>query len=116
MLVVDVDPGETGNSLRVELIAQCFKNAVANAFVQPGPVEPTGCLAWDWLNDPETNFGRCAGCRRLVSDCEKPFEIRGLHAASVVDGELLCHECAYLRRERLEAEAGGEFPGTSSRQ
>src|SRR5262245_14927673 len=93
-IVVDIDADETGNSHRLESIARRFLEAVETAFRRISSVEPTKCLAYDWLNQPETNFGRCADCHRLVSDYEKPNQIRGLIDATVVDGVLLCDECA----------------------
>jgi hypothetical protein len=101
-IVVDVDADETGNSRRLELIAQRFQEAIDKTFKRSRSVKPTCCLAYDWLNEPNTNFGRCVRCERLVSDYQKPHHIRGLTEATVVDGALLCDECACFGREDSE--------------
>ncbi|HBE72044.1 MAG TPA: hypothetical protein DDW52_28230 [Planctomycetaceae bacterium] len=103
-IVVEVDSSENGNSPQMEAIAQRLREAVESAFARDPSVEPTECLAWDWLNESDTNFGRCADCNRLVSDYEQPHQIRTLIDARVVDGTLLCDECAYLRREASSSE------------
>jgi hypothetical protein len=98
-IVVEVDPSETGTSARMDSISRRLRDAVDSAFSGDPSIEPTDCLAWDWLNESDTNFGRCADCDRLVSDDGQPHQIRTLIGARVVDGILLCDECAYLRRE-----------------
>ena len=103
-IVVDVDSSETGNSPRMDAIRRRLREAVESAFSRDPSVEPTECLASDWLNESETNFGRCADCKRLVSDYEQPNQIRTLIDARMVDGILLCDECAYLRREASSSE------------
>ncbi|QDT10974.1 hypothetical protein K239x_29670 [Planctomycetes bacterium K23_9] len=104
-VVVDVDASETGNSSRMDSIARRLRDAVESAFSRDASVDPTECLAWDWLNDSDTNFGRCADCNRLVSNYEQPHQIRTLIDARIVDGTLLCDECAYSRREGASADA-----------
>tara|TARA_A100001391_G_scaffold152593_1_gene110426 strand:- start:3187 stop:3534 length:348 start_codon:yes stop_codon:yes gene_type:complete len=100
-VVVDVDPAETGNSPRMDSISRRLRETVESTFSDDASVNSTGCIVWDWLNQSDTNFGRCADCNRLVSDYEKTFQIRTLIDARIVDGTLLCDECVYLRRERL---------------
>ena len=98
-IVVDVDSSETGNSPRMDSIRRRLREAVESAFSRDPAIEPTECAAADWLIESDTNFGRCADCIRLVSDYEQPNQIRTLIDARMVDGTLLCDECAYLRRE-----------------
>ena len=97
-VVVEVDACENGNSRQMELISQKLLDVIESAFSNDDRVQPTGCLAWDWLNDADTNFGRCEDCNRLVSDYEKPNQIRGLIDARNIKGELVCDECAYFRK------------------
>jgi hypothetical protein len=104
-IVVDVDSSETGDSSRMDAIARRLREAVQTAFSHDPSVEPTECVALDWLNDPDTNCGRCADCNRLVSDYEQSHQIRTLIDARVVDGTLLCDECAYFRREGASPES-----------
>ena len=103
-IVVEVDPSESGNSSRMASISRRLRDAVDSAFSGDPSVDSTKCLAWDWLNESDTNFGRCADCNRLVSDYEQPHQIRTLIDARVVDGTLLCDECAYLRRNGSSSE------------
>lgn len=98
-IVVDIDADEHGNSPRMELIQQKLLDAIDAAFASDGAVQPTSGIAFDWLNDPRTNFGRCVDCNRLASDYRQPHRIAGLLAATVINGQLLCDECQYLRRE-----------------
>jgi hypothetical protein len=92
-IVVDIDPDEDGSSDRLEQIAEVFQQAVRAAFSADASVQPTECLAYDWLNFPETNFGRCMNCNVLVTDRNEPGQISGLMAAETVDGKWLCHGC-----------------------
>jgi hypothetical protein len=96
-IVVDIGAKETGGSRRLESIADRFQQAVSNAFKRSRIVEPTGGVRYDWLNDPNTNFGRCASCNRLVTDWQKPNMIRGMIEGRVVNGALLCDQCADFR-------------------
>ena len=103
-IVVDVDPAETGDSSRMNSISRRLRDTVDSAFSDDPSVDSPGSIALDWLNESDTNFGRCADCDRLVSHYEKPRRIRTLIDARVVDGTLLCDECAYFRRERSTVE------------
>lgn len=93
-IVVDVDAAEAGHSPRMEVVSQRLREVVAQAFAADPTIDPVGGIAYDWLNDPDSNFGRCEQCRRLVSDYEKPDPIRVLVEARVTNGKLLCDECA----------------------
>jgi hypothetical protein len=97
-IVVDVDPGENGASSRLQRIVETFRHAVCETFAADHSVQCPECIAYDWLNDPEANFGRCENCKRLLSNYEKPRQIRGLIDAKFIDGSLLCDECDWLRR------------------
>ena len=97
-IVVDFEAGETGNSSRLQAIVSHFQRSVADAFSRDATVQPTGNIAFDWLDDADTNFGRCVDCNRIVSDCEKPNNVRCLIEAKTINGELLCLECAYHGR------------------
>ncbi|EMI25302.1 hypothetical protein [Rhodopirellula europaea] len=98
-IVVDIEPSEDGSSSRLESIVRRLQAAVDSVHSDDPGVASTGCTAYDWLNDSDTNFGRCADCRRLVSNYDKPNQIRTLIDARIVYGTLLCDECSYLRRE-----------------
>jgi len=104
-ITVEVDSAETGQSSRMDSISRRLRDTVESAFAEDPMVDSVGSIAWDWLNDSDTNFGRCADCNRLVSDYEKPGHIRTLVDARVVDGELRCDECAYLHRNASKSES-----------
>ncbi len=64
---------------------------------------PAAGIAYDWLNDSSSNFGRCVECNRLVSNYEKPNQIRVLVDARVADGKLMCDECAGFGRTKANS-------------
>ncbi len=104
-IVVDVDPSETGDSIRLEEIASRLRWAVFGAFAGDSTVEVMKKISYDWLNEPEANFGRCVECGRLVSDHTKPHPIVGLIDGTVTDGMLICDECrCFGHRETNGAE------------
>jgi hypothetical protein len=92
-IVVDVEPGEAGNSARLKEIAQRLSSAILLAFEGESFVEVTAKISYEWLNEPGANFGRCTDCGRLVSDYAKPHQINGLIDGTVVEGMLICDEC-----------------------
>lgn len=92
-IIVDIEASEQGNSERMEVIVQLLRAAVAQAFAGDSSILPTSVIRYDWLNDSDSNFGRCVGCDRLVSDYEKPKQICVLVDARVTDGKLMCLEC-----------------------
>lgn len=83
----------------MEKIQQKLLDAIDDGFASDESVQPTSGIVFDWLNDPKTNFGRCVDCNRLASDYRQPHRIVGVLGATVIDGQLLCDECQYFRRE-----------------
>jgi len=102
-IIVDIEASEQGHSERMEAISQRLRDAVAQAFAGDSSIMPVNGIAYDWLNDSDSNFGRCAACNRLVSNDGKPNQIRVLVAAWVTVGKLMCDECAYFGREQANS-------------
>jgi hypothetical protein len=46
-------------------ISQRLKDAVAQAFAGDPSIMAVAGIAYDWLNDSDSNFGRCVDCNRL---------------------------------------------------
>jgi hypothetical protein len=101
--IVVIEASEQGHSKRMEAISQRLRDAVAQAFAGDSSIMPVDGIAYDWLNDSDSNFGRCADCNRLVSNYEKPKQIRVLLDARVTDGKLMCDECDYFGRKQADS-------------
>ena len=102
-IIVDIEVHEQGHSDRMEVISQRLKDAVAQAFAGDSSIMPVAGIAYDWLNDPDSNFGRCVNCNRLVTNYEKPNQIRVLLDARVTDGKLMCDECTSFGRKQANS-------------
>ncbi len=102
-IIVDIEASEQGHSERMEAISQRLRDAVAQAFAGDASIMPVASIAYDWLNDSSSNFGRCVDCNRLVSNYEEPNQIRVLVDARVTDGKLVCDECACFGREQANS-------------
>jgi hypothetical protein len=87
-IIVDIEVSEQGHSERMEAISQRLRDAVAQTFSGDPSIMAVAGIAYDWLNDSDSNFGRCVDCNRLVSKYEKPNQIRVLVDARVTDGNL----------------------------
>lgn len=102
-IIVEIEAAEHGHSERMEEISQRLRDAVAQAFAGDSSITPVAGIAYDWLNNADSNFGRCAACNRLVSNYEKPNQIRVLVDARVTNGKLMCDECAYFGRNQANS-------------
>jgi hypothetical protein len=102
-IIVVIEASEQGHSKRIEAISQRLRDAVAQAFAGDSSIMPVDGIAYDWLNDSDSNFGRCADCNRLVSNYEKPKQIRVLLDARVTDGKLMCDACDYFGRKQADS-------------
>src|SRR5262245_60953877 len=77
----------------VEPFADQMRDAIASAFPDSIRVEYPASLDMEWLDDPETNIGKCSACGCWVSDYTRDDYLKGVTAGRVVDGRWLCDEC-----------------------
>lgn len=72
------------------------------AAAHPG-VQPTTCVSYHYLNDPETNARRCEECGRWTTDPNLPEAISALPDGGQKAHEYLCYECMDWRTVKAEA-------------
>jgi hypothetical protein len=71
------------------------------AAANPG-IRPTHCVAFDYLDDPETNARRCEECGDWTTEAGLPGAINALPEGIQQGDEYLCYQCIDGRTLKAE--------------
>jgi hypothetical protein len=106
-IVVRMPDGDDDGFTYAEPFTDKMREAIVDAFRGSPAVEYPEAMTFVWLDEPDVNVGRCAGCDCWVSDYTRPETLQGIAGGRLISGRWLCDECETFGEETDDGPMSG---------